>query len=191
MSWGLRAVLIDGLGRRPELDSAPHNKFRGATCGVPARSVRGTCRGQGSAFVYCGALGCPHWSQGYIEDLTMTSVSRPIRAILLLHISPSIMRVYKSLYHDVPLPSEGLFQYLSQRPIALESTAFVDYFTKRSITRGQVFDNARKLAWGLKHRKGALRGETVLVYGKTSVDYPIVVLGCIAAGLVPSLASAA
>ncbi len=101
------------------------------------------------------------------------------------------MHIYKSPYPDVSLSSLGLFQYLASRPVSLDLPAYIDYPTKRSYTRGQAFDKARRLAWGLKERKGAQSGDTVLIYGKTSIEYPIVVLGCIAAGLVPSLASAA
>jgi acyl-CoA synthetase (AMP-forming)/AMP-acid ligase II len=101
------------------------------------------------------------------------------------------MRIYKSSYPDVPVPTQGFFQYLTTRPISLDLRAFVDYPTKRTYTRGQVFDRARRLAKGLRQRKGVKPGDTVLIYGKTSIEYPVVVLGCIAAGLVPSLASAA
>jgi hypothetical protein len=101
------------------------------------------------------------------------------------------MHIYKSPYPDVALPTVGLFQYLAARPISLDLPVYIDYPTKRSYTRGQAFDKARRLAWGLRHKKGLKSGDTVLLFGKTSIEYPIVVLGCIAAGLVPSLASAA
>jgi acyl-CoA synthetase (AMP-forming)/AMP-acid ligase II len=101
------------------------------------------------------------------------------------------MHIYKSTHPSVELTDESIVDFLLSTPKPREWRSSVDSITGETKTRGQVFDEALALARGLVVRKGAKRGQVALILGKTSVDYPVVALGCMAAGLIPSLASAA
>ncbi|KAJ9109019.1 hypothetical protein QFC21_000345 [Naganishia friedmannii] len=101
------------------------------------------------------------------------------------------MHIYKSNYPSVPLTDESIVDFLLALPLSRSRRSSVDSVTKETKTRGQVFDEALSLARGLILRKQAKPGQVALILGKTSVDYPVVALGCMAAGLIPSLASAA
>lgn len=104
---------------------------------------------------------------------------------------PPAMHIYTSTHPAVTLTDESIVDFLLAAPKPREWRSSVDSVTGETKTRGQVFDEALALARGLVVRKHAKRGQVALVLGKTSVDYPVVALGCMAAGLIPSLASAA
>jgi hypothetical protein len=101
------------------------------------------------------------------------------------------MHIYKSNYSSVPITDESIVEFLLALPVSPARRSSVDSVTGETKTRGQVFDEALSLARGLILRKHAKPGQVALILGKTSVDYPVVALGCMAAGLIPSLASAA
>jgi long-subunit acyl-CoA synthetase (AMP-forming) len=101
------------------------------------------------------------------------------------------MRIYKSTHPDVQLTDVSIVDFLLSTPKPREWRSSVDSVTGETKIRGQVFDEALSLARGLITRKNAKPGQVAMILGKTSVDYPVVALGCMAAGLIPSLASAA
>lgn len=99
--------------------------------------------------------------------------------------------IYTSPYPSVTLSPLSLLPFLESGCDALDTIAFEDYHTRRSYTRKQVFDRAKRFGAGLRNRYKLAPGTVALVFARNSIDYPCVVLGLIAAGLVPSLASSA
>lgn len=103
-------------------------------------------------------------------------------------------RIYTSPYPSVPLSSLGLIPFLESSPHSsahLDIPAFKDYSSGQYYTRREIFDRSRRLGAGLRHRLHLNKGDVVLVFGRNSIDYPVIVLGIIAAGLIPCLASSA
>lgn len=99
--------------------------------------------------------------------------------------------IYTSPYPAVPLSPLSLIPFLESGCQATDTIAYEDYHTRRSYTREQVFDRVKRLGAGLREEYKLTPGTVALVFARNSIDYPCVVLGLVAAGLVPSLASSA
>ncbi|KAF7326086.1 4-coumarate--CoA ligase-like 7 [Mycena kentingensis (nom. inval.)] len=121
-------------------------------------------------------------------------------------------RIYSSPYPARPIPRTSTFTFLlsassrdSERDGHSKSeayignfpatrTAFVDAQTGTSITRGQLRAMALAFGYGLQARfspVGARRGDTVLVFSPNSLAWPVVLFGCVAAGLKVTTANSA
>jgi long-chain acyl-CoA synthetase len=92
--------------------------------------------------------------------------------------------VWRSPLPDVD-PTPALFheEVLAGAARWPERVAVVDAAGGRSLTYGQLVDGARRLAGGLRAH-GTRPGEVLALVAANGPDYPIVLLGALAAGLV-------
>jgi acyl-CoA synthetase (AMP-forming)/AMP-acid ligase II len=94
------------------------------------------------------------------------------------------------------LPRSSVFEYLFPNPTSRPSypcpdvsdVAYIDGLTGREITRGEVADQAKRLAAGLRSL-GLKRGDVGCVYGMNSLEWVNAAMGCQAAGIVVSPAN--
>ncbi|KAJ6609065.1 AMP binding protein [Mycena sp. CBHHK59/15] len=111
-------------------------------------------------------------------------------------------RIYTSGIPDVPVLSTSVFtQLFSSRGTGDVggfpgiSPAFIDAATGTSITRAQLLNLSLSFGFGLRDhpstRASAKRGDTVLIYSPNSMSWPVVLFGCVAAGLRCTLANSA
>ncbi|KAJ7721954.1 AMP binding protein [Mycena maculata] len=111
-------------------------------------------------------------------------------------------KIYTSHRPDVPLVHTSVFTRLFASPVsdnvgAFPGTmaAFVDAATGTTLTRARVKDLSLALAHGLRThpttRPFSSRGDTILIYSPNSLAWPVVLYGCIAAGLRCSFANSA
>jgi long-subunit acyl-CoA synthetase (AMP-forming) len=92
----------------------------------------------------------------------------------------------------------GLFDYLfpkkgNQSPLPVydrKLPAYIDGLDGRTITRGQLEDEALKMASGLK-AIGIKKGDTACLWGLNSLEWVRAAFGCMAAGVTISAANAA
>ncbi|KAJ1303693.1 hypothetical protein OPQ81_008118 [Rhizoctonia solani] len=103
------------------------------------------------------------------------------------------IRIYKSAYPDRVIPRESIFSNLfPKKPEFAESLpAFIDAVNGRTLSRGDVKDLSLRLAYGLQRTLGINRGDTVMIFSPNSLIWPVVMLGCIAAGVKCSPANSA
>ncbi|KAJ7060923.1 AMP binding protein [Mycena amicta] len=103
-------------------------------------------------------------------------------------------RIYASSYPSLRIPRTSVFSFLfaSHGHSGADSDiggfprtrpAFIDAATGVCLTRGQLVDLALALANGLRTRLGLRRGDTVLLYSPNSLAWPVLLFGCVAAGL--------
>ncbi|KAJ8076859.1 hypothetical protein PM082_001282 [Marasmius tenuissimus] len=107
-------------------------------------------------------------------------------------------KIYTSPTPSVPIPSCSIATLLFTTQPGQSSDyvgrypghfpAFVDAKTGVTLTRAQVKSLAFQFGYGLK-TIGAKRGDTVLMYSPNSLNWPVVVLGAIAAGIRCTLAN--
>ncbi|KAK1232165.1 hypothetical protein PQX77_004713 [Marasmius sp. AFHP31] len=107
-------------------------------------------------------------------------------------------RIYTSPTPSVPIPSCSIATLLFTSQPGQPSSyvgrypghfpAFVDAKTGVTLTRAQVKSLAFQFGHGLK-TIGAKRGDTVLMYSPNSLNWPVVILGAIAAGIRCTLAN--
>ena len=103
------------------------------------------------------------------------------------------MRIYTSPTPDPPLPRSSVYNYLfppdpkkAAYPVPPPDTpAFIDGHTGRTVTRGDLDVQARRLAGGLK-QLGVKQGDRAAIFGMNSLEYVNALLGCQAALLVVS-----
>ncbi|KAK7044883.1 AMP binding protein [Favolaschia claudopus] len=104
--------------------------------------------------------------------------------------------IFKSHRPDKPILTTSIFtRVLSSRTPAADdvggfpgsSTAFIDGATGTSLTRKQLLDLSLSFAYGIQNRPAtapfATRGSTALIYSPNSLAWPVVLFGCVAAGL--------
>ncbi|KAJ3896403.1 AMP binding protein [Lentinula edodes] len=102
-------------------------------------------------------------------------------------------RIYYSSYPSVPLHTRSIFSHLlSVDPnngkiggFPAQEKVFVDAATGISISRQDLRTLSLKFGYGLRHdpRVKAQRGDVVLVFSPNSLQYPVYILGAIAAGM--------
>ncbi|KAJ4496672.1 AMP binding protein [Lentinula lateritia] len=102
-------------------------------------------------------------------------------------------RIYYSSYPSVPLHTRSIFTHLlSVDPsngniggFPAQEKVFVDAATGISISRRDLRTLSLKFGYGLRHdpRVKARRGDVVLVFSPNSLQYPVYILGAIAAGM--------
>lgn len=115
--------------------------------------------------------------------------------IIALHYSTT-MKIYHSSFPDVPVADQSVFTYLfttrwSDYPA--DAPAFIDAVTDTVLSRSALRHLSLSLAWGLRHRVGAplVRGDTVLIFSPNCIAWPVLLFGCVAAGLRCTLANSA
>ncbi|RIB04156.1 hypothetical protein C2G38_2008510 [Gigaspora rosea] len=92
--------------------------------------------------------------------------------------------IFKSKFPDIKIPQVGIYQYVTSNPkkIPDDKVTFVDGITGRSYTFGEIVHESKKFAAGLQDKLGFKCGDVLTIFSPNQVDYPIVVLGTIAAG---------
>ncbi|CAG8494782.1 25004_t:CDS:10 [Dentiscutata erythropus] len=92
--------------------------------------------------------------------------------------------IFKSKYPDVTIPQVGIYQYVISNPkkISDDKVIYVDGITGKSITYGEFKHESKKFAAGLQDKLDFKRGDVLAIFSPNQVDYPIVLLGAIAAG---------
>lgn len=112
--------------------------------------------------------------------------------------------IISSPHTPPPLPRSSVFDYLFPPPTSKgdgdqkeyypkpdpDSVAFIDGLTGEEITRGQVEEQAIRLASGLRGL-GVKRGDVGMTFGFNSLQYINAIMGIQAAGAVVSPANAA
>ncbi|CAG8669809.1 17336_t:CDS:2 [Dentiscutata erythropus] len=92
--------------------------------------------------------------------------------------------IFESKYPDIKIPQVGIYQYVTSNPnkISDDKVIYVDGITERSYTFGEFKHESKRFAAGLQDKLGFKRGDTLAIFSPDQVDYPIVLLGTIAAG---------
>ncbi|KIY63213.1 AMP binding protein [Cylindrobasidium torrendii FP15055 ss-10] len=108
--------------------------------------------------------------------------------------------VYTSPFPDIQLASSSIFThflntdkegYVGHHPA--HWPAYIESFSGTAISRAQLRTHALSLGYALQHHPHypAKRGDVTMLYSPNSVSFPLVVFGCIAAGVRVTLANAA
>ncbi|KAJ7895352.1 hypothetical protein B0H13DRAFT_2524144 [Mycena leptocephala] len=103
-------------------------------------------------------------------------------------------RIYTSDLPDTPIIHTSIFTRLfaSQGPGDIggypeSKTAFIDAATGTSITRAELLTLSLSFGYGIRDHPAtapfATRGATMLIYSPNSLTWPVVLLGCVSAGL--------
>ncbi|CEH15048.1 Acyl-CoA synthetase [Ceraceosorus bombacis] len=98
------------------------------------------------------------------------------------------MQVVKSIYGDAPSAQRrpgNIFDFLLTNPynIPSSSVAFVRASDGKSLTRADLFQSSRRLAWAFKNVLNLQAGDRVALFSPNSTTYPIVVLAALCAGI--------
>ncbi|RIB25066.1 hypothetical protein C2G38_2166869 [Gigaspora rosea] len=91
--------------------------------------------------------------------------------------------IFKSKFPDIKIPQTGIYQYITSNPnkIPDNKVIYVDGITGKSYTFGEFKHESKKFAAGLQDKLGFKRGDVLAIFSPNQIDYPIVVLGTIAA----------
>ncbi|OCF37159.1 AMP-binding protein [Kwoniella heveanensis CBS 569] len=98
------------------------------------------------------------------------------------------MSVYHYLFPFKRYKSKHRTRFLYYPDPNLDKPSFIDGLTGRFVTRGQVEEQAKKLATGLK-RKGIQRGEVGCIFGMNSLEWVNACFGSQALGAIVSPAN--
>ncbi|KAF0536459.1 acetyl-CoA synthetase-like protein [Gigaspora margarita] len=92
--------------------------------------------------------------------------------------------IFKSKYPDIKIPQVGIYQYVTSNPnkIPDEKVIFMDGVTGISYTFGEFKHETKRFAAGLQDKLEFKRGDVLAILSPNHVDYPVVLLGAIAAG---------
>ncbi|CAG8524389.1 8634_t:CDS:10, partial [Scutellospora calospora] len=92
--------------------------------------------------------------------------------------------IFTSKFADITIPQLGIYQYVTSNPnnIPDDKVVYVDGVTNKSYTFGEFKCESAKFAAGLQDKIGFKRGDVLAIFSPNQVDYPIVLLGTIAAG---------
>ncbi|CAG8728740.1 27217_t:CDS:10 [Dentiscutata erythropus] len=92
--------------------------------------------------------------------------------------------IFNSKYPDVKVPQVGIYQYVTSNPnkIPDDKVIYVDAITGKSYTFGEFKHESKKFAAGLQDKLEFKRGDVLAIFSPNQLDYPIVLLGAIAAG---------
>jgi 4-coumarate--CoA ligase len=67
--------------------------------------------------------------------------------------------------------------------VADSCPAYTEASTGRVLTHVEVYNQSLQLAWGLRTVLNVKRGDTIAIYSSNSIEWPVLLLGAIAAGL--------
>ncbi|KAF0555170.1 acetyl-CoA synthetase-like protein [Gigaspora margarita] len=92
--------------------------------------------------------------------------------------------IHESKYPDLKIPQVGIYQYVTSNPnnIPDDKIIYLDGITGKSHTFGEFKHESKKFAAGLQNKLEFKCGEVLAIFSPNQVDYPIVLLGAIAAG---------
>ncbi|RIB22734.1 hypothetical protein C2G38_2173180 [Gigaspora rosea] len=92
--------------------------------------------------------------------------------------------IFKSKYPDIKIPQAGVYQYVTSNPNKIPDgkVIYVDGVTRKSYTFGEFKHETKKFAAGLQDKLEFKRGDVLAIVSPNHIDYPIVLLGTIAAG---------
>lgn len=149
----------------------------------------------------------PRWclSEAHIErvnqrtlhgQLCKRDLARPVPTFLLDLYSilfphhPARMTIYKPDFPEPTLVESSLFEYLfpqkaGDSPLPTfekKLPAYIDGLTGRTLSRGDVEDNALQLATGIRGL-GLKKNDVACLWGTNSLEWTQAAFGCMAAGL--------
>ncbi|KAF0561670.1 acetyl-CoA synthetase-like protein [Gigaspora margarita] len=92
--------------------------------------------------------------------------------------------IFKSKYPNIQVPQVGIYQYVTSNPkkISDDKVIYVDGITGKSYNFGEFKHESKKFAADLQEQFGFKQGNVLAIVSPNQVDYPIVLLGTIAAG---------
>ncbi|CAG8446414.1 12062_t:CDS:10 [Acaulospora morrowiae] len=92
--------------------------------------------------------------------------------------------IFKSNYPDIKIPQIGIYEYVVSNPnkIPEDKVIYVDGITGESVTFGEFKHKSKRFAAGLQDKLEFKRGDVLAIFSPNQVDYPVVLLGTIAAG---------
>ncbi|KAF0464765.1 acetyl-CoA synthetase-like protein [Gigaspora margarita] len=92
--------------------------------------------------------------------------------------------IFKSKFPNIKIPQIGIYQYVTSNPSKIpdDKVIYVDGTTDKSYTFGEVKHESKKFAAGLQDKLEFKHGDVLAIFSPSQVDYPIVLLGTIAAG---------
>ncbi|KAF0476707.1 acetyl-CoA synthetase-like protein [Gigaspora margarita] len=92
--------------------------------------------------------------------------------------------IFKSNHPDIEIPQDGIFQYVmsNQKGISDNKIIYLDGNTSKGYTFGKLKSESKRFAAGLRDKVGFKPGDVLAIYSPNQVDYPMVLLGTIAAG---------
>ncbi|CAI2174849.1 6743_t:CDS:2 [Funneliformis geosporum] len=92
--------------------------------------------------------------------------------------------IFKSLYPNIEIPFQGIYQYITSNPNGIkdDKTIFIDGITGRKLTYGALKSYSKKFAAGLIDKADFKCGDVLAMYSPNQIDYLIILLGAIAAG---------
>ncbi|KAI9591922.1 hypothetical protein BDF19DRAFT_453492 [Syncephalis fuscata] len=102
--------------------------------------------------------------------------------------------IYTSPVPDIVLPEQSICHFLFESGKSLrkdDSTVFISAESGRKMTMADIRRDCKQFAGALKQKFNAQRGEVVMVISPNDIDYSVVVIGSIAAGLVVTPANPA
>ncbi|CAG8492802.1 1343_t:CDS:2, partial [Cetraspora pellucida] len=91
--------------------------------------------------------------------------------------------VFKSKLPDIKIPEEGIYQFITSNPKGIpdDKACYVDGITNEYYTFGEFKSESKKFAAGLLDKVGFKRGDVLAIFSPNQVDYPVVLMGTIAA----------
>ncbi|KAF0390612.1 acetyl-CoA synthetase-like protein [Gigaspora margarita] len=93
--------------------------------------------------------------------------------------------IFKSKLPDIKISPEGIYQYMTSNPngISDDKIIYIDGITDKSYTFGKFKSESKKFAAGLLDRFKFKRGNVVAIFSPNQIDYPVVLIGTIVAGI--------
>ncbi|KAJ5329654.1 AMP-dependent synthetase/ligase [Penicillium brevicompactum] len=103
------------------------------------------------------------------------------------------MAVYRSSYPDLDIQSIDLVSYLFSNPFntPLDRPLYVDAFSGKQYTFGDVIQRTRSLSNGLRQNVGVKPNDVVAFFSPNSIEYPIICHALIGSRAIASPTSAA
>jgi 4-coumarate--CoA ligase len=91
--------------------------------------------------------------------------------------------VYRSPIPDVYIPEHSIFTHVFSSKFDPQLPAYIDPSSGHTLSRGDVYARCLQLAWGLQNILKQAIGSTMAILSPNSIEWPLAVLGGIAAGL--------
>ncbi|KIJ36336.1 hypothetical protein M422DRAFT_34299 [Sphaerobolus stellatus SS14] len=92
-------------------------------------------------------------------------------------------RIYRSTNPYIPIPERSIFTQVFSNNYDSSLPAYIDAPTGFTLTRGDVRKLSLEFGWGLRNILGQRRGDIMAIFSPNSVQWPIALLGGIAAGM--------